>query len=241
LLAELFPQAQFQGKGLLATEGVVSFPLEGYPGHVLALRSHFFEFLPTGEEDPRLAHELEQVQQYEVVLTTGGGLYRYRLGDIIEVVGHLGEAPLLCFRGKTEAVSDRFGEKLNELHVRQALETTLAQHALQPNFAMVAYEDRSTPPAYTLFIEAPGSSEPLLQAVTADLEAALQQNFHYGYCRELGQLGSLGLFRIRGQALDTYLAVCQAQGQRAGDIKPVALHRLANWSQYFQRSFEEKL
>ena len=33
--------------------------------------------------------------------------------------------------------------------------------------------------------------------------------------------------------METYLAVCQAQGQRAGDIKPVALHRGDGWSQYF--------
>ncbi|MDQ5851342.1 MAG: GH3 auxin-responsive promoter family protein, partial [Chloroflexota bacterium] len=58
-LARLFPQARVQGKGLLATEGVVSFPLAGHGGAALAIRSHFFEFLPVGGGPVALAHELE--------------------------------------------------------------------------------------------------------------------------------------------------------------------------------------
>ena len=45
-LAALFPQAQVRAKGLIATEGFVSFPWERCDGAVLAVRSHFLEFLP---------------------------------------------------------------------------------------------------------------------------------------------------------------------------------------------------
>ncbi|MFN8459289.1 MAG: hypothetical protein U0401_32330, partial [Anaerolineae bacterium] len=54
------------------------------------------------------------------------------------------------------------------------------------------------------------------------------------YCRDLGQLDAVRVFRIEGGGLDTYLSVCQAHGQRAGDIKPTALHRLGGWSQSFK-------
>jgi hypothetical protein len=237
-VARLFPQARLQGKGLLATEGVVSFPLAGQPGHILALRSHFFEFIPAGDDSdlvrPLLAHELEQGQAYEPVLTTGGGLYRYRLHDIVEVVGHLKGCPLFRFAGKTGLISDRFGEKLNEYHVRQALDWLLQRYALRPEFVMVAYEEGGGQSGYMLFIEAPAASDALLSRLAADLELALQENFHYCYCRDLGQLQPLGLFRIDRNGLETYLSVCQAHGQRAGDIKPMALHRLEGWSNYFQ-------
>lgn len=237
-VARLFPQARLQGKGLLATEGVVSFPLAGQPGHVLALRSHFFEFIPAGQDSdldrPLLAHELEPGQAYEPVLTTGGGLYRYRLHDIVQVVGHLKGCPLFRFSGKAGQISDRFGEKLNEYHVRQVLDRLLQRYALRPEFVMVAYEEGVGRPGYMLFIEAPAASDPLLSRLAADLELALQENFHYRYCRELGQLQPLGLFRIDRNGLETYLSVCQAHGQRAGDIKPMALHRLEGWSSNFQ-------
>lgn len=240
-LAQCFPQAQIQGKGLLATEGVVSFPLVGQPGHALAARSHFFEFIPLDDapgqaqpDQPRLAHQLEQGCLYEVILTTGGGLYRYRLRDAIRVVGHLDACPLLQFVGKAGPISDRFGEKLNEYHVQQALETLLERYALRPEFVMLAYEEGEGAPAYTLFIEAAVAPDQRLLQLGRDLEAALQDNFHYRYCRELGQLHPMRLFRIAGNGLQTYLSVCQAQGQRAGDIKPLALHRGAGWSQHFQ-------
>ncbi|HZG67546.1 MAG TPA: hypothetical protein VEZ12_12435, partial [Herpetosiphonaceae bacterium] len=54
------------------------------------------------------------------------------------------------------------------------------------------------------------------------------------YCRELGQLDALKVFRIEGSGLETYLSVCQARGQRAGDIKPTALHHNQGWARSFR-------
>src|SRR5262249_33770857 len=61
-----------QPKGLLATEAVVTIPFAGaWP---LALRSHFFEFIDERGRT-RLADELEDSGEYEVVVTTSGGLW----------------------------------------------------------------------------------------------------------------------------------------------------------------------
>lgn len=234
-LARLFPQAQLQGKGLIATEGFVSLPLIGQNGAALAIRSHFFEFLPVHHSPlppPLLAHELQSGCQYAVIITTGGGLYRYQLHDWVEVAGYRGTCPLLRFVGKESYISDWFGEKLNERHVREALDAICRRYAVQPVFAMVAYETIAG--AYTLFIEAPTYTDEILKQIGQALEAALQENYHYRYCRQLGQLGPLQLFRIQGGGPAAYLSFCQAHGQRAGDIKPLALHRLSGWAQIFQ-------
>jgi hypothetical protein len=244
-LTRLFPQVRLQGKGLLATEGVVSFPLISQPGAVLALRSHFFEFLPAAgtatNSRPLLAHELGTGGCYEVVLTTGGGLYRYQLHDLVEVVGYLKNCPLLHFVGKTAHISDHFGEKLNERHVQQALEVLLKRYNLQPTFAMLACETEIKPPAYILFIETQDACDEVLHQLGIDLETALQENFHYRYCRDLGQLDALRVFRINNGAMAAYLATCQVHGQRAGDIKPVTLHRLGGWSEVFRGRMITKL
>ncbi len=244
-LARLFPQAQIQGKGLLATEGFVSFPVMGLEGAALAIRSHFFEFLPLEEnvsdalslasahKTPLLAHQLQLGGSYAVILTTGGGLYRYQLHDVVQVTGFWGDCPLLRFVGKEAYISDWFGEKLNERHVRRALDDLLARYNLQPTFAMLAGDDELGRPAYTLFIETAAPDTTLL-ALGLDLEAALQENYHYRYCRELGQLEAVRLFRIDREAAQAYLSACQVHGQRPGDIKPVALHRLGGWSKAFK-------
>src|SRR5262249_47808944 len=91
----LFPAVELQAKGLLATEGFVSFPLVDQPGAALAIRSHFFEFEEGDGARCQLAHELDRGGRYRVVLTTAGGLYRYRLEDEVEVVGFRQQCPLL--------------------------------------------------------------------------------------------------------------------------------------------------
>jgi hypothetical protein len=260
-LGRLFPQARLQGKGLLATEGVVSFPLAagdsggppGAAGPVLAIRSHFFEFLPppsllaaapppgwpapcAPHTRPLLAHELAPGGCYSVVVTTGGGLYRYRLHDLVQVTGSLDGVPRIRFLGKEAHLSDRFGEKVDERHVRQALDRLLARYAVRPAFAMVACDEvagHDARHAYTLYVEADGQPDEVLCLLGSGLEAALQENYHYRYCRDLGQLAALCVYRIDGGALETYAAACRAHGQRVGDVKPAALHHLGGWSRVF--------
>jgi hypothetical protein len=224
VLQTQFPQSQIQGKGLLATECFVSFPLAGHEGGALAVRSHFFEFLPVGTSGetgyPLLAHELVQGQQYAVVVTTGGGLYRYRLGDLVEVTGQIHDCPLIRFLGRQDQVSDWFGEKLNEAHVAGILRRAFDDHKIAPAFAMLAC-DISSAPAYVLYVETE-AAEHLLNVIAEKIEDALCGNFHYRYARQFGQLAPLKTFRARNAAA-TFLENAIASGQRAGNVKPSAL------------------
>ena len=234
--ARLFPHARVQGKGLISTECFVSLPLTGHTSAALALRSHFLEFVPHGSENETLlAHELEEGGRYGVVVTTGGGLYRYRMGDVVEVTGRLERCPLIRLLGKEDLVSDRFGEKLNEHHVSEALRGALARHAPDARFAMLAFEEESG--GYTLFVEAEAARETALLSLARHVEGRLHENHHYRYCRDLGQLGHLRVFRVRRGAAETYQAVCRSAGQRAGDVKPVALHKKGDWSRRFEGRF----
>jgi len=89
-LKRRFPSPVIQPKGLLATECVVTIPFaNAYP---LAVTSHFFEFI---DEHGRIhpAHELKKDGIYEVVVTTAGGLWRYRLHDRVKVSGFCAKTP----------------------------------------------------------------------------------------------------------------------------------------------------
>ncbi len=111
--------SRLQPKGLLATEAVVTIPFDGR--HPLAIRSHFFEFVdPDGRV--RLAHELQRGMEYTLLLTTGGGLYRYKLCDRVIVDDFVHHTPSLRFLGRDDRVSDLFGEKLSDGFVAGVLE-----------------------------------------------------------------------------------------------------------------------
>ena len=209
-LAALLPQARLQGKGLIATEAFVSFPLWRQEGSTLAVTSHFLEFISEAD-DVHLAHELVQGEQYRVVVTTGGGLYRYQLHDLVESLGGL----RIRFIGRSANIADMFGEKVSEGHVRTLFETLFTE---MPTFAILSpetYSDGST--AYTLFTTTP------LDAQT--LEQHLSENYHYAYCRRLNQLAPARVVQVGEEASDAYLRACVARGQRAGDVKVSVLYR----------------
>ncbi len=232
---ELFPHVEIQPKGLLATEGCVSFPLLGRPAPVLAVRSHFFEFEPAGG-DCRLAHELEEGGLYRVVLTTGGGLYRYQLRDEVEVVGFENQAPLLCFRGKADRVSDLAGEKLAEPFVRAVLDRLFADNGLSPQFSiLVPVEGR--PACYRLYLQLPGGAGALPGVLGAGLEEGLRDNPYYRHAVGLGQLGPAEVHVLDPDgepAWNVYERRCLAQGQKLGNIKPAALDAWAGWPDEFR-------
>ncbi len=227
-LARLFPRVHIQPKGLLSTEGFVSIPI-GETAPALAYRSHFYELRCLGSGLLLPATEGEVGRRYGVVLTTGGGLYRYDTEDLVEIVGYRDGCPLLRFVGRERHVSDHYGEKLNELFVRERLDAALEQDGVAAKLAMLACEER----AYCLFIESEAS--PLaLAAVARALDGALRENIQYDYCRRLGQLGDLTLFRITREGSATYL---EHANQRLGDAKLVSLDARQGWSGRFSGSF----
>ncbi|MBI3551601.1 MAG: GH3 auxin-responsive promoter family protein [Elusimicrobia bacterium] len=223
--ASSFPGVELQPKGLLATEGVVSIPLLGRSGAALAVTSHFYEFLE-GSGRPRLAHELEAGREYRILLTTGGGLWRYDLGDVVRVTGFEGRTPRLEFIGRGEAVCDLAGEKLNAVFVGEALDRLKAEGAWSGRFAMLA--PAAEGPAYALFVE--GRTEARL---AQRLDALLRANPHYDYCRALGQLEAPLVYLVSGRAEEAYLRRCELLGQRAGGVKPVPLHPRRGWERVF--------
>jgi hypothetical protein len=228
-LARALPGVRVQPKGLLATEAVVSIPFDG--ARPLALRSHFFEFL--GERGgPRLAHELEPGGVYSVVVTTGGGLYRYRLEDRVEVTGFVRATPSLRFLGKEGNLSDRVGEKLREDFVAAALAHVFAGAGVSPRFALLAPDGRS----YVLYVE----RDTPLPAAARLLQEALERHPDYAYACRLGQLDPVRVFRIAGGGLEAYLERARSRGQRLGDVKPLALSPLDGWSAVFPGAYAEE-
>lgn len=228
-LAEAFPGVMIQGKGLLATEAFVSLPLVGVEGAVLSVNSHFFEFISEGG-DVLLAHQLQKDKTYSVAVTTAGGFYRYQLHDLVEVLGFWGQLPRLRFVGKAGHVSDWFGEKLEGHFVAQVFEQVFALHSLTPLFAMLAPEEAQEGFRYVLYLE---SNQPFDPARLAqDLDSALRANFHFDYCRKLGQIGATAVWPVRRGA-ESYLRASHARGQKLGDVKPLALQKTTGWERYF--------
>ncbi|MCC5850095.1 MAG: GH3 auxin-responsive promoter family protein [Verrucomicrobia bacterium] len=211
-LTRLFPDVAFQEKGLLATEGVVSLPYAHT--HPLAVTSHLVEFIDEAD-GVRPAWAVEAGKHYEVVLTTGGGLYRYRLRDRVEITGFLRSTPCLRFLGRAGGGSDMRGEKLEENFVAGVLDRLLPADA---RFRILEADDADDPPGYTLHWVA-GDEAADTRDLAELLDTALRENPHYRLCRFLGQLRPASVLRLRPGE--------EAQWISHGGVKPGALGKRA--------------
>jgi hypothetical protein len=123
----------------------------------LAIRSHFFEFVPEEEiesTNPRvlLPDELETGKNYFVLFTTSGGLYRYNINDIVKVVGWHNATPLLEFQHKGGNISSFTGEKVTESQVTQAASAMIKINGAKLRFFTIVPVFRPEP-HYELWME----------------------------------------------------------------------------------------
>ena len=228
-IKEIFPNTIIQEKGLLATEGFISFPDTEENLPKLSIYSHFFEFLSLDDNRIYNASEIEINKSYELIITTSGGLYRYCIGDVIEVISIKNKVPYIKFVGRKGAVSDLFGEKLEESFLKNIIET----YKQKIDFYMFAPNKNY----YILFIKTDKKIN------IEDLESKLRENFHYDYCRKLGQLKEIKIFILTGNPEREYIEACQNKNQKLGNIKMKALSKEGDWENiftgYFQESEEE--
>jgi hypothetical protein len=238
-LRQHFPHVEIQGKGLIATEALFSFPFCADKDPVLAVTSHFFEFQDPAANNIFLAHELVVGNTYRVIVTTGGGLYRYAIGDLIRVTGFIGDAPCLRFIGREGDVSDLFGEKLRGDFVEETVRRVFVQQGVTARFFMLApVMSPVAKTSYALFFEADLVPNP---AVLRDaLEAGLAQCFNYVHCRRLEQLQAVRLFQVN-QTGSSAVACVQKEmlqrGLKLGDMKIPVLDRQFGWEQRFAGKF----
>jgi hypothetical protein len=223
-LQNKFPKVSFQGKGLWATEGVVTFPFrDKFP---LAYQSHFYEFLDLEDGKIYNSWELSKDQEVAPVLTTGNGICRYKLYDRLKVTEFMGGVPCFLFMGREHGV-DMVGEKLSPNFVTPII------HNLEKEFdvhsvCLAAVAEEEVP--FYLYI-AEGQSGRVCQKSLADkIDESLCQSFHYNLARDLGQLDPVKVL-VSPDGFDRYKKACVKKGMVAGNLKIESLVKL-NQAQY---------
>ncbi|MGB8814396.1 MAG: GH3 auxin-responsive promoter family protein [Paracoccaceae bacterium] len=211
----------FQAKGLLATEGIFTLPILGLPHALPCLTACFLEF-EDANGGLHLIEELTENIPYSLIVTTGGGLQRYRIGDRVTAMGppqmpanwrYARPSPrlqMLQFAGRA-ATCDMVGEKLTEDFVLECL----AQIPGTP--VLAAQQD---PPArYQVWLD---QAPPTPSEYLTLLDRLLRHNPQYDYARSLCQLAPPTL-HICPDLVARYTAYRLSLGHRLSDIKPPVL------------------
>ncbi len=234
-LKELFPNTYFQPKGLLATEGIATIPLidtrtrRSRP--VLCADTHFFEFYSTSDGTIRTADQLRVGEQYELLLTTSAGLYRYRLRDIVECIEKDAYNVSIQLVGKADIVSDLCGEKLHVQFVEDVLQD---MRKFFPSATCVVVPVRRDGVRYYTLVIIGGAAPPASDRsrILRLLDELLSQNVHYKNCRELQQLQPPRL---------AYLTTVQWEKALAHGGHGAQWNTTKRWSLYTNLTIGEKI
>ena len=136
------------------------------------------EFLPLDEEDPSktlLADELEVGGEYELIITTMSGLYRYRTRDAYRVAGMKGKLPLLEYMFRIDLCINLCGEKTYEPALRKAMDETARELGFTYTDFCVYPNTDTAPSCYEFFVEMKSYPEDLtLKKLAAAIQEHLQ-------------------------------------------------------------------
>ena len=108
--------------------------------------------------------DVEVGQEYEVVMTTAWGLYRYRLGDIVRVTGFYNNTPQVAYVCRKNVMLSLNIDKITEKDLKAVVDTAAKRLVEASGSSMelvdyTSYADRSTTPGhYVVFWEVEGES-----------------------------------------------------------------------------------
>jgi hypothetical protein len=184
---------------------------------------HFFEFVEkdkweSGAAEFLLLDELKDQKDYYVFVTTGSGLYRYNMNDIIRVNGFLNQCPLIVFQQKGNGACNITGEKLYENQVIDAFQSMNWNAVFFQTLAHVAESK------YVGYIEWHSAPSESLDTLSERMDLALQQrNVEYQDKRKSGRLNCFSLQTLQPGTFADIKRKAVASGQKEGQFKMVML------------------
>ncbi|MNO91334.1 GH3 auxin-responsive promoter [compost metagenome] len=126
--------------------------------YVIVPDTAFYEFIhiKDGEAESRDTFSLDEIrlgEKYEIVVTNYAGFYRYRIGDIIKVVGFYNGCPEVEFVCRKNQLLNMVSEKTNEEHITNSIKRTMKYL----NLSLVDYttlpDNSITPGRYIFYCE----------------------------------------------------------------------------------------
>ena len=183
----------------------------------------FLEFAPRADWEAN-SHtdllglaDLEEGEDYYVIVTTADGLYRYDMNDIVRVNGRVHATPTLEFLQKGKGVTSITGEKLHEVQVLNAVGEALGEANVESEFFIVLADPATA--SYTLYFEPRGDIAPVPRLAPL-IDAALRtSNIEYDGKRASGRLGELRMRWLKRGAGDAFREHRVAGGQRDTQFK----------------------
>ncbi len=200
------------------------------PEFALLCDSCFFEFIPAeipeSEIDGTKTLTIDQLdvgKEYEIVITNLSGFYRYRIKDVIKVLGYEAESPKITFAYRKSQLLDLAGDKITESMMDEAIRRTgdeigvnIIDYAVYPN--------RDASPSHYEFLIEPDS--PLDPAKCGEYCTILEKHLGevnpvYKECLDTNEIAPAVLYVQQMQTHALWRDMKVIKGTSLNQVKPV--------------------
>ena len=214
------------------------------PAFALLCDSCFFEFLP--DDAPADCTEtlnidqLEVGKEYEIITTNLSGFYRYRIKDVIKVLGYEGESPKITFSYRKSQLLDLAGDKIKESMMDEAIRRTGDELGVNI-IDYTVYPNREDSPSHYEFLIEP---EKMLDPSKCDeylriLEKHLGEvNPVYKECVDTNEIDHAILYLQQQQTHALWRDVRVRKGTSLNQVKPVRVLDTPMKKNFFYRMLE---
>ena len=214
--------------GYNASEGAFSVPFEmDSPASVMLPRSVYFEFVSVDEPDYKNTlgvEDLEVGKDYEVIITSGSGFYRYKMRDAVHCVGRMGKMPTIEFLYRLDQTINLCGEKVTEMVLRKVADKVADRMNLDlVDFSVFPNAD-SVPPRYEYlfeFFHANHAELDLKELTRITNEEMRSASYDYDLMIDDGELGEVIAHVLQNETNQLWLDMRVAHGKTINQIKPV--------------------
>ncbi len=197
------------------------------PEFALLNDSCFFEFIPADAPesctDTLTIDQLEAGSDYEIIITNLSGFYRYRIKDVVTVLGFEGEDPIITFAYRKSQLLDIAGDKITEIMMDKTI-ARLGEELGCPILDYCVYINRDTSPAhYEFLIEPVDWLDPSgCREYCRILEKHLGEiNPVYKECLDTGEIAHAELFVQQRQTHQLWREFKTMKGASGNQVKPV--------------------
>ncbi|MDL2247036.1 GH3 auxin-responsive promoter family protein [Methanobrevibacter sp. OttesenSCG-928-K11] len=202
--------------------------------YTLIIDNSYFEFIPINddnydslkniENDENIVLSIDKLEvgkDYEILITNDSGLYRYRLGDVINITGFDGDLPKFTFAYRIDQTISIDKEIMNEYHLNNLIHRFEEETNLDINdFCMWADKEH-----YVIILEPRNElSENLDKESLENIieKQLLEINSSYKQAREAGILSKAKILFIQRETHLLYRDVkCHREKITADQVKPI--------------------
>lgn len=187
-----------------ASEGVFGLAerVDSADRYMLLPESVFFEFIPVaGDTAPLLIGDVKIGEKYELVVTNRSGLYRYRLGDVVKIIGLHKKTPVVKFCYRRDQVINIAGEKSNQQQFNAAIKRFMELARTEVRGYCVCEDFSGTAPGYLFYMEC----EEIPQNANAIFEECMcAANPEYKSCLNMREIRPLHIEFLREGSFSRY-------------------------------------